>query len=371
MEISCYYQQLDWAGFPDSYTCTVTSATITEEGIEIKDFIGEHMEGKSNKDVTALRFNNTVVSFFPRGIFKTFPNLKVLEIHNCGLKKVSRSDLEGLETLKTFYLQKNRLKTLPIDLFDDMRDLQRIFLSENKDLEFMSSDMLNEDLKQRLKIITLEKTKCVDAFYASGMSDSLKSLDDLLQIIDDKCKPPNEAPKDDNEEVDNEDSNNFKHLWESKNLSDFTIFVDESNAFQVHKIVLTSRSSVFRGLLVEDVKEMKLEEFDVKDVKDFLRYLYTGHLSMDFNEVPILKLATKFNIIKLKSYCENEILNTFTIGYLTTPDQVKLSALQELRKSFHQIKTLPDSLIFKPDLLEEIIKMKQKLEVLLENCDVT
>lgn len=125
MDINCEYKMESWGGErSELYTCKVTSAHISSPNIIVRSFVGPHFPGKSHFDVQALFFDKTTVEYLPHGIQNIFPRLIGLSVFKCGLRTISREDLVGLENLTTFYVQENKLTTLPTDLFINMRNLK-------------------------------------------------------------------------------------------------------------------------------------------------------------------------------------------------------------------------------------------------------
>ena len=70
------------------YSCIVDTAAIKTSGIVITAVIGVHKNGKTNTDVEAVSLRFTDVRFFPCGMSEIFPNLKFLQVYNCGLEKI-------------------------------------------------------------------------------------------------------------------------------------------------------------------------------------------------------------------------------------------------------------------------------------------
>lgn len=113
------------------YRLIVTDCKITDPADRIAFFKGEHWTEKSNDDVRSLEFFNTVVRYFPKDLLRFFPHVPRIEITNCGLKQISRQDLNGLEHLEVLQLVNCNLKTLPDDLFTNMPKLRYIDFRDN------------------------------------------------------------------------------------------------------------------------------------------------------------------------------------------------------------------------------------------------
>lgn len=186
MYVKCEYALESWNGFPNKlYTGWITSASITKiDDRTIKKSISEiHENGKSDSDVEAVSFEETVVGFFPRDLHINFPYLVALSIFNCGLIEVSRDDLKDLTSLEAIYLNSNQLKELPNNLFEDMPKLRIIELYGNK-LEFISSKLLEPVIGNGLTLVDLRGNKIIDAFYWPGKDGSVQTIEELLNIID-------------------------------------------------------------------------------------------------------------------------------------------------------------------------------------------
>ncbi|CRK90086.1 CLUMA_CG003804, isoform A, partial [Clunio marinus] len=95
MELFCDFKEHGVA-----YTCDIHFSAITIPNMNIQSITGTHLEGKSDEDVEAIRFKDTTVNYFPQGLNKIFPNLKTVEIDNCGLKSITQRDLVGLENIR-------------------------------------------------------------------------------------------------------------------------------------------------------------------------------------------------------------------------------------------------------------------------------
>lgn len=186
MYVKCEYALESWNGFTNKlYTGWITSASITKiDDRTIKKSISEiHENGKSDSDVEAVSFEETVVGFFPRDLHINFPCLIALSIFNCGLTEISRDDLKDLTFLEAIYLNSNQLKALPDDLFEDMPKLRIIELYGNK-LEFISSKLLEPVTGNGLTLADFRGNKIIDAFYWPGKDGSVQTIEELLCIMD-------------------------------------------------------------------------------------------------------------------------------------------------------------------------------------------
>ena len=101
-------------------------------------------------------------------------------------------------------------------------------------------------------------------------------------------------------------------LWPEKFVTDFNLRCADE-LFPCHKFVLACRSTVFKTMLsnkafMENVtNEAEIKDFSPKSVKDFLEFLYTDYVTgrTGFNSVELLFMADKYNVGRLKKYCQS------------------------------------------------------------------
>lgn len=365
MEIQCEFVDNKWtySGYhKNKYTCRIQGASITKR-TEISKFIGEHVEGRSNKDVTAIVTDKSAFQYFPRNLHKIFPNLETLDFSKCGVLHITRNDLVGLENLEDFNLNKNKLSSLPSDLFTGM-NIRELRLQGNR-IEFMSSEVLKP--LGRLKYVDFRNNDSINTLFAPEDPSSVASLQELMEIIDKECKPPNDKGK---EEFAVNFTAGFNDLWTSKEFADFTIVggTEEAMEFKVHRNVLAAQSPVMFATFKNDMKEketgkMIIDDFSVQAVEGMLRFIYTGEiqekLAMDLYaiackyEVRLLRERTKSII--LCNIDESNALEIFGAGHLHNSEEIKLEAFNVIRQLFPH-KKLPDELMKRPEDLKELVE---------------
>lgn len=370
MDVLCEYKLQNRVGCPNAtYGCYITFATITEIGYRtIQSFTGMHLRGKTDKDVLEVWFDGTVVEFFPLGLHRIFPSLTLVSLNKCGLKEITRNDLHGLENLEELLLNYNDLTTLPNNLLSVMFKLRRIEFYENK-LKFVSSKLL-EPVMGRGPKIDFRRNEKIDSFYWPGQAGSVRTIKELMNIIDTNCDKPNmidledlfgsapvkprktktsnwqpirhahqaannwqpirppyplidlqpffqkpEEPKQVCSQEENKQAHNakllkgFKNLWLNGNFSDFTVIVGPKK-FPVHKWVLCINSPVYAEMFegqAQAVNEMKIQDLPADAVHDFLRYLYTGEYPENVNIMDAFALAAKLKVTELREICEKMI----------------------------------------------------------------
>lgn len=389
MKILCEYRT-----FNGDYTCFVKSASITEMNAKIESFKGEHDAGKTDNDVVTIWFRYTTVEYFPRHLQMKFPNLKDVTINFCGLKKITRKDLIGLEDLITLNLNDNKIRLLPDDLFDDMPNLTTVEINHNH-IEYASSKLLEVfDKESSLEFFELYGNNGINIYYNSDKNNlfSISSIRQLKEIIDDKCKPPCERkPKIKTQKNQANGScsysvvttapempdqlflQGFNSLRKLSQLTDLAIVVGfGSKEFLVHKTCLAIQSPVFArmfGASAIESSKLEISNVGVGAVADFLDYLYERKQPEVKNALGVFKLAAQFDITKLKASCEQIIreniektdaMKVFDLAREFNLDDLKISAFKQIQEFFGC--NLSDKLLNDPDELHRIVNLKRNLD---------
>ena len=124
----------------------------------------------------------------------------------------------------------------------------------------------------------------------------------------------------------------FGMLFDNEKLSDVTILIENGkNKFYAHKYVLAKKSEVFAAMFAHDMLENKNNTVNIEDVpfkamRSMLRYIYVGKAYIsDSSNLDLIKAADKYQVLDLKTMCENDILTQLTIensiDLLTVADQ--------------------------------------------------
>lgn len=88
---------------PDFAPSLGAFCSVLNQGIKFNSklkFVGSHMYGKSNNDVTSLYFIECRMTKIPQKLTETFPNLKKLVIFKSKLRTIKREDLKEYEKLE-------------------------------------------------------------------------------------------------------------------------------------------------------------------------------------------------------------------------------------------------------------------------------
>lgn len=409
MEIKCEFFEV-----LEKVECKVTSIKTTEPGSKIKSIIGTFPDKKTYEDVARFYIWDENLEAFPENISSLFPNLSRLEIKNCGLKKISRSDLIGLENIESLLLMENELTTLPDDLFVDMKNLKHIHFNDNK-LENLSSNLL-KPIESNLLFADFSNNTKIDELFVNRFSGNLKLLMEKMDLtctsqteavpkaksrcgsktgsksetkssLPPKPKPRkihknNEVVKKSNKTFEKSDERSVRHTdvfkkFESfraaRKYTDFTIKV-YGKEFAVHKNVLAAQSQVFDALFSNETASKnftKIKNLSVDSFEHFLDYFYTGQVDSEADLLEIFELASEFGVIQLAvntavnimdNLDESNALEVFNIGRRHAVEAMKQAAFEIIKKKFPD---MADELIDQPDFVNEIVKAVNDADLLL------
>ncbi|CRK99780.1 CLUMA_CG013088, isoform A [Clunio marinus] len=371
-----------------NYTSCIYTSSITQPNTIIQKINGKHLDGKSDKDVEGICFTNTTVNYFPQGLNKIFPNLKTVQVHNCGLKSITRRDLIGLENIQELSCYHNKITSLPDNLFRNMKKLIDISFFDNE-LHCMSSELLMPILKNDLKFVDFRENRSIDVAYCHSIfkqdvyGNKIDSIYNLMAMIDEKCdEPMKDEQAQTNTQQKDYKTEDFKEFWTTGRFSDITIVTD-TEKFKVHKVVLAVQSSVFTSIFEDKMKDRPSDEFKMKNinsevVKIFLKFFYTDEVKKEENSnLPeLFSLATKFKVENLMSVVEKMIINNlnvdnaieiFELACRFNCDGMKTSAFKVIQSMID--KPLKDDLINQPEVLKELVEAKRKFDSMVKKYE--
>lgn len=381
MEIVCEFKYATWEDKTTKYYCSVTSSSITKPNTRIKSFTGVHVPGKSDNDVDAISFLNCTVEYFPKGLDQIFPRLEFIEMTRCGLKEITRKDLQNLEKFQGIYLESNELVSLPSNLFTNMRRLKRLSFYGNK-LSSLSSQLLVPLKENDMRYIDFASNAKINAVFKPNFPcANVSSIEQLMNTIDATCSKPIEDEQNLMVEFMDDFLRGFKDFWTTGQLSDFVITVG-LRTFRVHKCVLAIKSSVLAAVFKNKMQESKKSEMEIPDfsaeiVEQFLHYIYTGEIKDQTNAMDLFAIASKYNVIKLKSICEEIVMENldesnafeiFGLGHLYCSHDMKLTAFNEIKSIFPKANLIYDK-IKKPEDIKELVDAKRHYDSVLKKFE--
>lgn len=129
-------------------------------------------------------FNRGKMTKFPCELGEIFPNLKFIDIWNCGLKKISKDDLKSFPMLERLDLERNKLKFVPGDLFENNPKIRIAIFSKNK-IETIGVNLL--DNLKNLEEANFSKNAEIDVKYS--IKSDFNDLEKLKEIFKNDCPP--------------------------------------------------------------------------------------------------------------------------------------------------------------------------------------
>ena len=301
-----------------------------------------------------------------------FPNLRALEIHNCGLREITRQDLTGLSGLEYLRLSGNSLTFIPNDLLVDMPKLGQIDFSSNT-IRKVSSKFL-EPIKSSLFNANFYNNPSISEDFVLG-----DDFDAFMKKLD-SCKlPPDESPLKVaiKQKISDARLKKEAEFFANEKFSDFTLKACDKE-YKVHKFILAAQSSVFENLFsAEEVEGVKIFEnlatISKDTFEDFLFYFYNGsEIRNKVISMELFKLAAEFDVSDLKSQCEEIIFNqlneenvieVYNLGSQHGSDNLKRAAFEEIQKI---IPSIQDELIDDKEHLNKLFAAKREYDALVQ-----
>ena len=371
MEVECKYKLANWfKGQRKIEVYTGIGNSIKNPGTSVSFIKGVHQEDKTNRDVGAIAFVRKKLEQFPRGIQNFFPFLTCLHIADCGLKNITRRDLLGLENLKILFLNQNKLKALPDNLFKSMPDLERIAFYNNE-ITRMSSKLFEPLNKEKLNFANFKGNPSIDYRFDSDDGDT--SLDVLMKKIDESCESPDGEMTADKKYREKYHllMKSSEELYVNGLFSDFTINV-RGEELKVHKFVLSVQSSVFKAMFMnEDAEEDGLKYFNNvtnEAFKEFLHFFYSGDIKNEDNATQLFELAVKFDVPLLKLDCEDIIVSSlkesnmieiYNLGHTNNSDKIKREAFAIIQEILPEV---TDNMLDEHEMLNDLVDLKRRMK---------
>merc|ERR1712098_360644 len=172
-------------------------------------------------------------------------------------------------------------------------------------------------------------------------------------------------------------AHDVEKLFLSKEHSDVIIRCGDK-VYDCHKIILTSRSPVFKMMLESNMKEkitgdIVIKNMDHEVLEDLLQYMYSGVApNIDGHTQELFAAADQYQLDKLKELCEmklcsrldvNNCINLLILSDLHSASSLKAAALEYMSKNVHKMNPSEwtESLIAHPALIAEVmVKMLPK-----------
>jgi Leucine-rich repeat (LRR) protein len=109
-----YFFGSGWPG--QGYACEYSGARIIHDDDTLQ-FVGEHIENRTNLNVTAVRFINSRLDALPANLFTEFPNMNFLQASNVHLKRLSAKTIGNCSRMANMILSNNSISRLDDGVF--------------------------------------------------------------------------------------------------------------------------------------------------------------------------------------------------------------------------------------------------------------
>lgn len=140
MTLQCKFQ-MEKHFWGEQYTCNGQNVVVNQYDTFVTQVSGEHLQGKSDKDVQAVFFQNQKSFFIPFNMSSMFPSLSALRIESSELTYLNESTFQYSNRLTHLHLVDNKLKDAPSKIFNRLPGLIYLSLSANK-IRYIDSELL-------------------------------------------------------------------------------------------------------------------------------------------------------------------------------------------------------------------------------------
>jgi len=168
-------------------------------------------------------------------------------------------------------------------------------------------------------------------------------------------------------------SQDLELLFTSNEYADITIVCGDKT-FKCHKIILASRSPVFKTMFDADMKEKEAGSVEIKNMtpevlENMLKYMYTCEApDIDALTVELLAAAEQYQLDKLKILCEVKLcskievvncIELLVLAELHGASTLKITALKYVANNIGNMNSSEwkKTLITYPTLLVEVMEM--------------
>lgn len=148
----------------------------------------DRFEARGIESVSHAIFYRGILPKFPRELSTFFPNLKYIDIFDCGLEEITKEDLKHFPKLEKLKVDSNKLKFLPGDLFEYNPKIRHLTFTNNK------IDAIGEQLVDKLEFLTdadFSGNKCINFKFSTDFD----TIEELKEIIKRECKPLKDLQK--------------------------------------------------------------------------------------------------------------------------------------------------------------------------------
>lgn len=158
MNIECRFKKFAFFYAVDSYEVQKQNLIESKWDKTLK-FYGDGITDESHHLIKSIYFEKCLMRKIPTGLSEIFPNLETLWINQCGLEVITKDDLAGFKNLKALLLPNNDLTSLPGNIFEENKFVEKLSFRDNK-LASIGRNLLDPLLK--VSFVDLRNNFCID-----------------------------------------------------------------------------------------------------------------------------------------------------------------------------------------------------------------
>lgn len=183
LRFSCSYAKTSEAS-PTIDECVTHNLTALDEHERVTSISGDLTQGiLVYHNIVALKVKSSPnMNFLPRGIDMFFKNLQHLDILECGLKRLTKRDVEVFPLLKRLSLRGNKLEHFDFNILSSNHEIEYVDLSFNGlkriDTRFVAR-------MAHLNFIDVEGNACVAAGSARGRGEVMRLIHRIYESCSD------------------------------------------------------------------------------------------------------------------------------------------------------------------------------------------
>ncbi|KAG5669548.1 hypothetical protein PVAND_017435 [Polypedilum vanderplanki] len=192
--INCNYTGVifgfdDWSTVGTFYECQTTNIP-TSSGITVTNVTGKLDPGKNYNDVDSININgNWTLSFIPRGLSETFPNIKVFKIYFTTIDTFYGDEFNEFSELEWLVFANSNLTTISSRLFEKTPKIHLIHFSSTM-IKRVGYDLFTPLNVTQLKHVTFEYATCINRRVNGNQTAIISLINELRE----KCSFDNEFP---------------------------------------------------------------------------------------------------------------------------------------------------------------------------------
>lgn len=181
-DINCFYEIKGAYVLGDIYQCTVNKSPniIASATAYISSTSGDHHPGKNANNVLGFYAEDKVIQYFPQGLDKQYPNLKMIFLTRCPIKEIHQSDFKPFPKLVSLNLFHHTIEVIEKGLLDFNPELQILGISGDYIIHI---DPNVFDHLTKLRYFWFGTVPCIK----EGSEDSWKNLQKVIQKIKVQC----------------------------------------------------------------------------------------------------------------------------------------------------------------------------------------